>query len=876
MSILDGTIFEGATRVFLDSTDTSLSGTFQVSDGVGGHEDLQVSDGSTGSEDYIVWNSFIDLSPGTISQFDSVEDHIEKYESLNASLSSTGFRPSGSGPITALLELNDVVYAARTLADQSGAQIYRTTDLFDLTQEVEWEPIDMGYEVSFDNGRTKPISIVEREFLDTEVVASPPIEDRRPSTAESVATVNSGGFSLGEWKDLSNLFTADTTAVANAESNSNTGPRYSQMAQLRGFTTSSDANPNAKITGFSATISYQIDVVAPSTATTYGLLSNVRLLNVDGTDNKGSMTQIAMTQDDIFYTTGLITTTFGGASDTWNAGNLDTSAVLNPDFGIEIELGAGISQITSGVRNARKFYIADVKITVHFEDGTERVYFWDGASDVAEADMLEAQRLEGDWGSGNASGWMTFYNVTNPESIVDNLEIRSASGGSGSFLANTASDLKQNLLPTWQEMADNSSIAQHIKANFFIDSAKKAIYGVTGAGPAFTYDGQYFRFIHTPVPLEKDKPRHVIEHESHLVLAFQSGSILLSVVGQPDNFAGIDGASEFGFGDTITDLVPLSGSALAVLCQESAHALVGNTIDNFTTQVISKTSGAIEYSATTVGQPIYADFRGISSIANTNQFGDFLAGRLSQRVTKLIQGRIQDFSGVSLDLQDLVCAIPVRNRNQYKLFFNDGFIITMTLFGIADENPVFTVQKYGAKKDTLLNPDTTYVPTAILSTVLSRGAELNMIGTKDGDIYVLNQGTGILTGRGIEDYYATITFNPFNGGEPHANLKYNEIIIHGQTSGGQELVTSSGVNYLIPDPNTQTDEITMGQIDEGFNLQLIPQLKSTHLPNVTSGFSLKIESQADGNLPHILQALTFRPVLTGDQSIGQKTYTGQI
>lgn len=890
MSILQGTIFEGNTRVFLDASNTDLLVPFHVTEGA-----FLVDDGEGGWEEFLVNNSFFELGPGKISEFESVTDHIQQYEALNKQLSANTFRPPGKGPITALFELDDVVYAARTLSNNSGAQIYKTTELFDLASNVSWIPIDMGFELEFEDGRTRPITLSEREFLDVVPEDAPPLSGVRASSGQSIATSRSlegGALALGNsdgtgrWTDIDNLFTNDSEAVAftrRRPQQGTIGEHFTETLQLTGFVSLDEIPTNAQITGVSVDIDFSQSVFTVQTDTPYGLLSRVRLLNVGASDNKGSVAvgdRITLTavgtpvNNGRSFVSGALSQSFGDSTDTWGLDALDTSSVINPQFGVEIEMGAFIGETDTGVQDRRDFFINDVRITVHFDNGTERVYFWDGTDDVAEGDLVALQRTEGSWNINNAKGWFTLYDVVNDDASIEGLEIRTAPDGEGSLIAIAKSDMSRNLLPTWEEMKETNALAQYIKANFFIDSEKEALYGVTGAGPAFAYDGRHFRFIHAPIPLEKDKPRHVIEHESHLILAYPSGSILVSVVGQPENFNGLEGAAEFGFGDTITDLIPLSGSAVGILCQRSTHALIGNTIENFTTQVISKTSGALEYSAAVVGQPIFTDFRGVTTIENTSAFGDFIAGRLSQKVTPLIQGRVQDFSGISINLQDLICAIPVRNRNQYRLFFNDGYILTMTMFGMADEMPVFTVQKYDAQKETLTNPNSRYVPTAILSTVLSRGAELIMMGTASGDIYVLNTGTGILTGSGIKDYYATITFNPFNGGEPHSNLKFNEIIIHGQTSGGQELVTSAGVNYLVPDPLTETDEITMGNLNNGFSISRVPQKKSTHLPNVTSGFSLKIESQADGNIPHIIQALTFRPVPLGDQSVGQKRYAG--
>lgn len=915
MNFFQGTIFGSSSELLLKPIDAVdqfeylvTDGEFLVSDGSGGYEEFivgelsfifqdedyepfttldgayEVSDGNGAHEIYGVLTSKLKLGIGSLPKFTSVEDHVEKYTKLNSELSGINYRPPGRGPITAIIELDGVIYVARTLSDNSGAQFYKSTDLLYLREDVKWEPIDMGYEVGFSKGTTEPLSLYARQFLDAPDVISEPIEDKKPTKHKSIATVRSvtGSGTGGSWSGVENLYAGADGGVAQAFRNpvaNSSGEHFTETLQLRGFVGPQDADPNIKVEGFSVSLTFEQTVYTGSSDNPYGLVSIVKLLNVGGSDNRGSTAsadRITMTQDASFnrkFSTGEVTEVYGGPTDTWNATSLDTSDILNEEFGVEIEMGAflGLLDLPD-----RRFVISECTVTVHFEDGSDRIFFWDGELDVASAQLVSTNKTEGTWALKNVSGYFTLYDVVNPNNIIEGLEIRSATGGSGSFIGQTSSDGKRNLLPSWDEMAAVNSRAQHIKANFFIDESKEAVYGVTGAGPAYTYDGKYFRKIHAPVPLEKDTPRHIAEHESHLVLAYPSGSILISAVGQPSNLSGLDGAVEFGFGDPITDLVPLTGSALGVLCRKSSNALVGNIAENFTTQTISETSGAIEYSAVIMDQPIYADFRGISSIANTNQYGDFSAGRLSQRVTKLVQGRTQNISGISIDLQDIVCAIPVRNKNQYRLYFNDGFILTMTMFGAQDETPVFTVQKYGIDEDTILSPTTKYVPTASISTVFDNGAELIMIGTASGDIYVVDEGTGILTANGIENYYAALTFNPFNGGEPHTNLKFNEILIHGQTSGGQELVTAAGVNYLIPDPSTQTDEITMGSLTGDFYPGKVPQKKSTHLPNVTSGFSLKIETQADGNIPHSIQALTFRPTLVGDQSNGQKRYVGPV
>lgn len=829
------------------------------------------------------------------SEYATTDEFISKFALVNSNLADDTNAVPGVGPINVLFELNDKIYAARDLANGTGSQLYTTTDLDELDKEVEWEEVDMGFTLPYKEGRTRPFTLADSQFLtigeasSVNVVGRPGTRVRSEIYTGEAEDLGSGTTTTVQenqiaWQTPTNVLdvsggTANNTSsrgfVALGSAAVEDDFRVTQALRITGFDIGRDQPATAEIAGIRVSVDYEHSHTRQFSEfddQKQAAFLSARLLGVGATDNKAN--QAIRTADNGFFgdNDDRATEELGGTTDKWNATDLTKERVFSPEFGVELVFAHAKGEDLMDFFYGAFTKVYRVQMSVFFEDGTEQVFFWNGSTDVATARIAELTQFEGSFASNNSKGVYTLYD-TDPTTIGDivaDLEVRTLPSGGGTLLAKTDGAAIQNLLPTDNQMFAEDSFAQTIKANFFADPRREAVYGVTGAGPAFTFNGTYFHFIRAPIPLEADKPRHIAEHESHLVLGYNSGSVLVSVVGDPTNFSGLEGAAEFGFGDNVTDLLPLVGSALGVMCKQSAHALLGSTIDNFTTQNISKTSGALEYSSAIVGQPLYADFRGISTVEATQQYGDFTAGRLSQAITDILQSRLQEVCGFCVNREKIVCAMPVRSRNQYRVFFADGLVVTLTLAGTDDMAPMFTTQNYGwdASNPTRLNNE--YVPTAALSTVLQAGSELNMIGTADGKIYILDQGTGIITGSGIEEYDAILTLNPFNGKQAHSNLKYNELMLHGKTSGKQELICTSGVNYLVPSPDTTEDKIIMGGDSFGFFLDRIPQKKSTHLPNVTAGFSLKVKSKADGNVPHILQAVTFRPIMLSDQGVGQK------
>lgn len=259
------------------------------------------------------------------------------------------------------------------------------------------------------------------------------------------------------------------------------------------------------------------------------------------------------------------------------------------------------------------------------------------------------------------------------------------------WIGKVAYNMRYNGLPTYDAVEGNRSRYMFISANFYGDPDLDSLYGANGVFRAFSYNGDYFYHIATQPDADKDKARHLAYHHGHLALGFQSGRVDLSVVGEPYNFDGAEGASSWAIGDEVTGLLPLSGTMLGIFGRKSITGLSGTTVDNFSTQTISPKLGAVEYTVTDMGFPVYANAYGIYTLSQTADYGDFLGTPMSQQVSPWLRPRLVRSSNSN---KEVVVAWPVRSKNQYKLAFADGYVLTMTMNYGNQSAPTFSKQKY--------------------------------------------------------------------------------------------------------------------------------------------------------------------------------------
>lgn len=251
--------------------------------------------------------------------------------------------------------------------------------------------------------------------------------------------------------------------------------------------------------------------------------------------------------------------------------------------------------------------------------------------------------------------------------------------------------MRYNGLPAYKAVVDNRSRYVIISANFYGDQSLDSMYGAHGLPRAFAYNGEFFYKICTQPDPAKDSPRHVAYHQGHLALGYKEGRVDISVAGQPYNFDGALGASSWAVGDSVVGLLPLSGTILGIFCSKSIVGISGTTVDNFATQTLSPNIGAIEYTTTDMGFPVYANAYGVYTLSQVQQYGDYMGTPLSQPISPWLRPRL--IRKVTSD-KEVVVTWPVRSKNQYRLAFSDGYVVSMTLNNGQQSAPTWSFQKY--------------------------------------------------------------------------------------------------------------------------------------------------------------------------------------
>jgi hypothetical protein len=426
-----------------------------------------------------------------------------------------------------------------------------------------------------------------------------------------------------------------------------------------------------------------------------------------------------------------------------------------------------------------------------------------------------------------------------------------------------------NTLNGYKEMQEVMSRYQFITANFYAAEDMDAWYGVNGTQRAFVFKDGYFSFIYTQDDDDLDIPRHITAYALHLALGYAVGSVLLSVVGEPTNFLGVEGAVEMATGDAVRGLMPLSGTTLGVFCESSIWGIVGNIVDNFQLQVISPNTGCLEYTLVNCGQIVYMDSRGISTLETSANYGDFLGSRLSAPVSSWLLPRCKQGVPGVINTMGVSFAIPIRSKNQYRVFFNDGRILTMT-FTVDAEKPVaFTFQKYYYNQATINDTDNRNLltPFAWTSEIDSAGIERVYVNAKSPyDYYDTNHVFGLEQGNSFDGKYIPHMFetNWFFGDAPIIYTGIQKLRLHGLSRGFTKMnVYAAGMmeDYSFGENvfSTTAESLNLPRTAGNIYNDLLPSTNICNLANRGLGVQLRFKgSNEDLTKPepgHICQVM---------------------
>lgn len=268
------------------------------------------------------------------------------------------------------------------------------------------------------------------------------------------------------------------------------------------------------------------------------------------------------------------------------------------------------------------------------------------------------------------------------------------------------------------------------KANFGGQVSQRRAYGCDGVNKAFEFDGETVAPITTGLPI--DAPSHIAAHKGFLFVSRDS-SLIHSGPGTPFRYSAVDGGGEIAVGDTVTAMITLPGSeaspAMAVYQQANTAVLYGTDSSTWNLVAFNNGSGARPYSVQNLFDTFGFDNLGPVNLQTTLNFGNFLPTALCRNILPFI---LQNRAKVQASALN-------RLKGQYRVFFNDGNGLYLTLSG----------QTYlGAIP--VLFPNPVYCCDTEITT---NGEEVSYFGSSDGDgfVYQLDRGTSF-DGEDVDSY----------------------------------------------------------------------------------------------------------------------------
>lgn len=266
------------------------------------------------------------------------------------------------------------------------------------------------------------------------------------------------------------------------------------------------------------------------------------------------------------------------------------------------------------------------------------------------------------------------------------------------------------------------------KGNFSGQLVTRKIYGADGVNKAFEFDGDVLAPITTG--LTTDNPKFIAVHKSMLFVSKDS-SLLHSAIGTPFKWLTVDGGGEIATGDEVTGLATITGNqttaTLGVSLRSNTAFLYGTDPTTFNFVVFNTGIGAIPYSFQNLSDSYMLDDLGVVTLRTSLNFGNFDPSTLTQNILPFITAARGKLTYTSVS----------KVKNQYRLFFNDGSGLWLTIVN----------QRYlGATVVQFPNS-----VTCVDQNDTSTSGMVSYFGSTNGYVYQLDMGTSF-DGSNIDAY----------------------------------------------------------------------------------------------------------------------------
>lgn len=263
-----------------------------------------------------------------------------------------------------------------------------------------------------------------------------------------------------------------------------------------------------------------------------------------------------------------------------------------------------------------------------------------------------------------------------------------------------------------------------------------------------------------------DRPFDLVSHKNHMFLAYGFGQLQTSNLGDP--MVCTTSAAAFGLGAEITGFLSLKGSTLAVFCDSQISLLSGSSVTDWKLDVHSTNAGARPGSLQeNVGDAIFLDDRGLTTLSATDAFGSFAPAVFSRDVASLLGAYYGRINASAL----------AKTKYQYRMYMDDGLVLVAALnangAAINADNTEFTVCRYPEPVTCFAVGD------------MSDGSDMMFFGSQDG--YVMQEDVGVSFDGAVIDSTLRLHFNHFKS--PSQKKRFRKLVLEVDAS------TSIAVNF---------------------------------------------------------------------------------
>ena len=383
-------------------------------------------------------------------------------------------------------------------------------------------------------------------------------------------------------------------------------------------------------------------------------------------------------------------------------------------------------------------------------------------------------------------------------------------------------------------------------------------FGVSGTSKAFIYSPVGVQFITTG--MADDTPDHLAVHANRLFLSF-GPSLQFSEVGDPMAWSPVVGAGEISAGSNITGLLSLTGesneSALLVSTEKRLLVLYGDGAHNFQLIQFSENTGAMPRTLQWIGRAVFQSNFGLSSMTASQAFGGFAASSISDQIKPFMDER----------RSKATASMIVRNKNQYRLFFDDGSGVYVTFRPNRDGHLV-PAGSFPVQFRHKVTCAWSYVSKGNIGAIPA-GEEVLLVGTDDGEVFRLDVGWSF-KGESIP-WHIRLAFNHFK--DPRRIKQFKRALLEVQSAGYSVARVGYDIDYrgpekeLTPDTVVNTSETGANRFwsDAQWNQYrwdvTLTEPINVDTPGSGVNFSLRLEGEDRYSQPFVLTGVLIHYVM---------------